>query len=241
MLNNKKLNEIRVTSLIIFLSSSFLIIFTYMLLSDIPLISSLLNNYLISGNSIFFPTLPNFNILWFLPKKFQIIHMSIGQCIDIVIILNLICYIESIIYHYIKWTILNKDAPDFICLDSFFIGSKNRNSERCEEFELILDLKDGMFSERLDNTSENYKMDGRNALIYGLVKKKKYISYSDHKRIASGPFKLILNNHLHYLLVFYCYSIFDYFWISCSNNLYSLPDINNFNFTNFTEQIGGKP
>ncbi len=239
MSNNKKLKELRLIPLIIFLSSSFLIIFTYMLLSDIPLISSLLNNYLISGNSIFFPTLPNFNTLWFLPKKFQIIHMSIGQCIDIVIILNLICYIESIIYHYIKWTILNKDAPDFICLDSFFIGSKNRNSERCEEFELILDLKDGMFSERLDNTSENYKLDGRNDLIYGLVKKKKYISYSDHKIIAFGPFKLILNNHLHYLLVFYYYSIFDYFWISCSKNHYSLPDINN--FTDFTEQMGGKP
>lgn len=239
MSNNKKLNELSVIPLIIFLSSSFLIIFIYMLLSDVPLISSLLKNYFISGNSIFFPALPNINILWFLPKKFQIIQLSVGQFIDIIIILNFTCYIESIIYHYIKWTLLNKDPQVFLCLDSFFLCSNNRNSDLCEEFELIQDLRDGLYREHLGVSSVNYKLDGRNDHLYGLFKKKKYRNCSDQKRIASGPFKLTLNNYVNYLLIFCYYSVFDYFWTICSKIHYSLHDINN--YTDFTEQIGGKP
>lgn len=239
MSNNKKLNELSVIPLIIFLSSSFLIIFIYMLLSDVPLISSLLKSYFISGNgnSIFFPALPNINILWFLPKKFQIIQLNVGQCIDIIIILNFTCYIESFIYHYIRWTLLKKDPQVFLCLDSFYLGSK-KNSDLCEEFELIQDLRDGLYHEHLGVSSVNYKLDGRNNHTYGLLKKKKYRSCSDQKRIASGPFKLTINNYLNSFLIFCYYSVFDYFWTFCSKIHYSLPDINN--FTDFTEQIGGK-
>ena len=89
MTSYKKLNELKVIPLIIFLTSSFLIIFTYISLSDIPLISSILKDYLISGNSFFFPTLPTINIFWFLPKKFQTLPITIGQFIDLIIILNL--------------------------------------------------------------------------------------------------------------------------------------------------------
>ena len=238
LLNKKKLRNLSVISLTIFLSSSFLIIFTYWLLSDIPLIYSLLENYLNSGNSFFIPGVPNINILWFLPKEFQIIQLTVGQCIDIITVLNLTCYFESLIYHYIKWTLLNKNSQVFLYLDSFYLDSKNEHSEMCEEFELIQDLKDGHFREYLHVSSLSYKLVGRNDHIYGHFEKKKYRSYSDQKRIASGPFKSTFNNYLNHLLVFNYHSIFDYFWTFCTKIHYSLLDINS--LTDFTEQRGGK-
>ena len=238
LLNKKKLRNLSVISLTIFLSSSFLIIFTYWLLSDIPLIYSLLENYLNSGNSFFIPGVPNINILWFLPKEFQIIQLTVGQCIDIITILNLTCYFESLIYHYIKWTLLNKDSQGFLYLDPFYLESKNKHSEMCEEFELIQDLKDELFREHLRVSSLNYKLVGRNDHIYGHFKKKKYRNCSDQKRIASGPYKPTFNNYLNFLLVFSYHSILDYFWKVCTKIHYSLLDINS--LTDFTEQRGGK-
>jgi len=236
--NKNKLRNLSVISLTIFLSSSFLIIFTYMLLCDIPLIFSLLENYHNSGSSFFIPGLPNINILWFLPKEFQIIQLNVGQCIDIITILNLTCYFESLIYHYIKWTLLNKDSQGFLYLDPFYLESKNKHSEMCEEFELIQDLKDELFREHLRVSSLNYKLVGRNDHIYGHFKKKKYRNCSDQKRIASGPYKPTFNNYLNFLLVFSYHSILDYFWKFCTKIHYSLLDINS--LTNFTEQRGGK-
>ena len=131
MRSSEKLKELRVIPLIIFLSSSFLIIFTYLFLRDIPVMSSLLQDYIISGNSLFFPTLPKTNILWFLPKKFQIFPITIGQCIDLIIILNLTCYVESLIYHYIKWTILNKNCQVIFGLNSFYYNTINKNTDTC--------------------------------------------------------------------------------------------------------------
>ena len=238
MLKHKKLNELRIISIIIFISSSFLIICTYTFLNDIPLISSLLKDYLISGNSFFFPTLPKINILWFLPKKYQIIRLSIGQCIDIIIVLNLTCYIESLIYHYIKWTILNKEPQILLFLDSYYLGSYNKNSELCEEFELVQNLNNELYREHLENSLVNYKLDGRNDLIYGLIKKQKHRSCLNQKEIASVPFTFItLNNYVNdHLIICYC-SVFDYFWTIRSKIHYSPPDFNI--FANFTDLLGG--
>lgn len=234
MTSNKKLNELRVIPLIIFLTSSFLIIFTYMLLSDIPLISSLLKDYLISGNSFFFPTLPTINILWFLPKKFQIIPITIGQCIDLIIILNLTCYVESLIYHYIKWTILNKDPEGIFC---YFLSYNNRNSEMCEEAGLLQELNLDVFRESLSISSGNNKLYLSNP-NFTLGGKKKYRSCLDHKNYASGQFKLTLNIYISYRLIFYYHYVFDYFWTIRLKIRYSPSDINN--FADFLKDKGGK-
>jgi len=235
MSNNKKLNELRVIPLIIFLSSSFLIIFTYTLLSDIPFISSLLKDYIISGNSFFFPTLPNINILWFLPKKYQILSITIGQCIDLIIILNLTCYVESLIYHYIKWTILTKDPEGFFC---YYLSYNNRNSEMCEEAGLLQNLDSGIFRDYIGISSVNYKLDRKTDPIYALEGKKKYRSFLGHKSKASRPFKLTLNIYNNYHLIFCYHFIFDYFWTIRLKIRYSFPDINN--FADFVEHKGGK-
>ena len=235
MSNNKILNELRVIPLIIFLTSSFLIIFTYMFLSDIPLISSLLEDYIISGNSFFFPTLPTINMLWFLPKKYQILPITISQCIDLIIILNLTCYVESLIYHYFKWTILNKDPEGFLC---FYLSYDNRNSEMCEEAGLLQDLSSEYFRDYIGTPSVNYKLDWKNNPIYTLGRKKKYRSCPDHKEYSSGPFKLTLIIYFNYHLIFCYHFVFDYFWTIRLKIRYSPPDLNI--FANFVEHKGGK-
>ena len=236
MTSNKKLNELRVIPLIIFISSNFLIIVTYMLLSDIPLISSHLEDYIISGNSFFFPTLPTINILWFLPKKFQILPITIGQCIDLIIILNLTCYVESLIYHYIKWTILNKDCQVIYNLYSFYLNTTNKNSEMCEDFELIQDLRIKNLLESTYISSVNYKLDWKKDLIHTLEGKKKYRSCLGHKRKDFGPFKLILQIYINYYLILCNY--LKYFWTIRLKIRYSPPDLNI--FADFVEYKGGK-
>lgn len=238
MTRSKKLNELRVIPLIILLSSSFLIILTYILLSDMPLISSLLEDYIISGNSFFFPTLPNINILWFLPKKYQILPITIGQCVDLIIILNFTCYVESLIYHYIKWTILNNDCQVFFGFDSFFFNATNKNSEMCEEVELLQDLRVDIFRKPSNISSFNNKLDWKNHPVYVLGGKKKKRSYLIHNREASGPYKLILNIYINYHLIFCNHFVLEYFCAICSKICYSSPDTNNFG--DFTEYKGGK-
>ncbi len=235
MTSHKKFNELRVIPLIIFLTSSFLIIFTCILLSDIPFISSILKDYLLSGNSFFFPTLPTINILWFLPKKFQIFPITIGQCIDLIIILNLTCYVESLIYHYIKWTILNRASEGFFC---YFLSYNNRNSEMYEEAGLLQDLSSDNFRDYIGSPSVNYKLDWKNDPIYTLGGKKKYRSCPDHKEYSSGPSKLALIIYFNYHFVFCYHFVFDYFWTIRLKIRYSSPDINN--LTDFVEYKGGK-
>ena len=235
MTRTKKLNELRVIPLIIFLTSSFIIVFIYILLSDIPLISSLLKDYLISGNSFFFPMLPTINILWFLPKKFQIIPITIGQCIDLIIILNLTCYVESLIYHYIKWTILNKDCQVLFGLSSFYL---NNNSEKYEEIEFLQELGVEIFRKSFYPSSANYKFDWKNYPFYALEGKEKYRNCFGHKRKASGPSKLILNIYVNYYLIILNYYVFEYFWNTCLKFRYSSSETNN--FADFVEYKGGK-
>ena len=232
---NRKLNELTVVPLIIFLSSSFLIIFTYILLSDIPLISSHLEDYIISGNSFFFPTLPTINIFWFLPNKFQIFPITIGQCIDLIIILNLTCYVESIIYHYVKWTILNKDHEGF---SYYYFSYNKRNLEMCEEAGFIQDLSSGNSRDYIGSSSVNYKLNRKNTPNYTLGGKKKNKSCSDHKEYSYGRSKLTLNIYFNYHLIFCYHFVFDYLWTIRLKIRYSFPDINN--FADFVEPKGGK-
>ena len=84
-----------------------------MFVRDVPVLFSLLNDYITSGNSFFIPTLPYLNILWFLPEKYQTIQLSLGHLIDIIIISNLFCYVDTGFYHYFKRAFLNEEDQLF--------------------------------------------------------------------------------------------------------------------------------
>lgn len=55
-------------------------------------------SFVASGSSIFFPIVPDTNFLWFLPKDFHGLPLSLGQFLDICIILIILFQIASTIY-----------------------------------------------------------------------------------------------------------------------------------------------
>ncbi len=58
------------------------------------------SNYLISGTSIFLPFLEPINILWFLPKEFQFLSITVPQFADICFFGFICDNICSLLYHY---------------------------------------------------------------------------------------------------------------------------------------------
>ena len=113
-----------------------------MFLKDIPILSSLYNDYINSGNSIFFPSLPYINLLWFLPEKHQMFQFSLGHLIDIFIIINLIPCIETGVYHYIKKVCLNEEPLIFVDKDSHYLGSKEMLFGPTQDPDIIFALKE---------------------------------------------------------------------------------------------------
>jgi len=102
MINHKILNKIKLISVISSISFSFIFIILITLLKDIPLLPELIKNYIESGESFFIPSIPYHNLLCEVPEKFPKAHFTVGHLIDLIIMINLVSYIESSIYHYIK-------------------------------------------------------------------------------------------------------------------------------------------
>ncbi|OLS15067.1 MAG: hypothetical protein RBG13Loki_1385 [Promethearchaeota archaeon CR_4] len=73
------------------------ILFVY--LSFLPqLIISNVVDFVNSSNSIFFSSLPPDNCLWFLPVEFQVIPLSVGQLLDLCVLLLIALQLAPVIY-----------------------------------------------------------------------------------------------------------------------------------------------
>lgn len=95
----KKPKNIRSFSILFFIFSCLPIAFIFILLRFIPKALPLMEAYINSGSSFFVPIIPNINLL---PEKGQLIGLTLGQLIDIIIMVNLLGFIESSIYHFFK-------------------------------------------------------------------------------------------------------------------------------------------
>ena len=89
----------------------------YLLSRDISNLSTFYNFYFTSGKSLFFPFLPYNNILWFLPEKDQFIQFSTGHLIDVILIMNIVAFVERSCYHYYVKVCLNKNYQEPFMLD----------------------------------------------------------------------------------------------------------------------------
>ena len=141
MKNQNKIEKLQVILILIFITSFFLASVIYTFLKDVPILISLLEKYFTSGNSFFFPVIPNINLFWFLPEKYQIIHLTIGQLIDIFIILNIIINIDSSVYHYVKNVCLKNDLGTFTLLD-LYIKNNAALPSQSQELESSIELED---------------------------------------------------------------------------------------------------
>jgi hypothetical protein len=120
MFYTQKLNLLKKISLISLFFSIIPITFVILILREISVLNALLNDYIISGKSLFIPFLPSYNVFWFLPKEAQIIQFSTGHLIDTIIFTNIISIVEIAGYHYYKKTCLNED----------FLGSDQEGSKQ---------------------------------------------------------------------------------------------------------------
>lgn len=236
MHNDKKL-KLEIILILIFISSSFLIAIICMFLRDIPALSSLLYDYRSSGNSIFIPSLPYINLLWFLPKKYQIFRFSLGHLIDIILICNLFCFIDSSFYHYIKKVYFNGKYQIFIYIDSYQFGSKGKLYALSQDPEKIFGLKEDSRNQSDDKflkiiNEKNSRLNEEIHNFYGHFSKKRHGSKIIQKRIFHKKSEFTLNNCYKSLRVSYCVSVFEKFWICCLKNPYFLPKTNIFTASN---------
>ena len=85
----KNLKKLKIILILVYICSGFFATFIYTVFKDVPILSALLHDYFTSGKSFFFPAFPYINVFWFLPEEFQIVQFSVGQLIDVLMVVNL--------------------------------------------------------------------------------------------------------------------------------------------------------
>ena len=211
-----KLKILKIVVILVVIFSYLPSLFIFMCLRDVPVYSSLLTEYITSGKSIFIPILPYINILGFLPHESQTIQFSLGHLIDIIIIYNIICYIDTVFYHYFKNAFLNEDTQIYFYID---LGSLGLNDESRDYLDNKIkgdrNKRDYRLNERIHNLNDNLRRK-----IYRI----KFIQ----NRILHRKNKYILYNRYKNLLVSCYHSDFESFLIFRLINHYHHPKINNF-------------
>ncbi len=202
MINHKKLNKLKLILVISSISFSFIFIILIILLKDIPLLPALIKEYIESGKSFFIPSIPNNNLLVISAKKFPNANFTVGHLVDLIIMMNIVVYIESSIYHYIKKVyfantksgyyefsvfyhkgiyLQNHDINDEISIDKQFIQKFSHSSLDNTEEKGILKLYgitpirfDGLRRKRKKYNNSNYKS---NFFQKSLASKNSYLFY----------------------------------------------------------------
>ena len=132
MHSTRKISILKRISVILLFFAYVPITFTYMFLRDIPLLNSLFNNYISSSTSLFLPFLSSSNIIF---------QFFTGHLIDIIIIINIIAFIERGGYQYYVKVCLEKNYLE-IYSDPYFLETKGTQEESSLNSNLIIDLKD---------------------------------------------------------------------------------------------------
>lgn len=204
MQEDKRFKKLRVIIVTLFIFSCIPITLLYLFIRDISSISSFLNNYIGTGNSLFIPILPNYNLLWYLPEPFNVIQFSLGHLIDIFILINIIGYIQTSIYHYfIKRLYFDENIP------SFYLNLITLKTGQA--YLLIPDPEDQFNDEKkLKNlkTSHDFEIDIKNFdnLNKKLQSKKsikffKYKTYNHKFSLKYYKLAKLIENHLNILFL----------------------------------------
>ncbi|MFW9785407.1 MAG: hypothetical protein ACFFFB_24210 [Candidatus Heimdallarchaeota archaeon] len=154
MQDDKKFRKLKVILILIFIFLCIPVTFLYLFLRDVSYLSFFFNDYIGSGNSLFIPFLPKVNLFWYLPEPFCIIPFNLGLLIDIIILINIIGYIQTTIYHYfVKRVYLNEITP-ILYFDLRVLNSTEQT------YLLIQDPENRFrFDERVNNLITNHEID----------------------------------------------------------------------------------
>ncbi len=132
MLTAQRISKLERTSITLVFLACIPITFIYMFLRDVSLLNSIFNDYIASGTSLFLPFLPYTNIIF---------QFSTGHLIDIIIIINIISFIERGGYQYYVKVCLEKNYLE-IYSDPYLLETKGTQEESSLNSNFKLDLKD---------------------------------------------------------------------------------------------------
>jgi len=220
----QKINIMKKISIIPFLFAGIPIVFFFLFLRDVPFLNSLFIDYVNSGTSLFLPFLPYVNIVF---------QFSTSHLIDIIIIINIISFIERSGYQYYVKVCLEKNYFE-IYSDPFFLETDRSPEESSPNSNLLISLKDKTdtvnnessveFDFCLKSRIKTNHFNGKRGYYSSIFKmKQNYLNYYCNFRNKNSQYKKNI-------IVFQKFSI-----ITLIN--YHLPSKNNNIFSNSNENI----
>lgn len=212
MLSTRKIIKLERTSILIVFLACIPITFIYMFLRDISMLNSLFIDYVNSGSSLFLPFLPSSNIVF---------QFSTGHLIDIIIIINIITFIQRSAYQYYVKICLKRNYFE-IYSDPYLPEAEETQEESLLNSNLIFDLK-----------NETGITINENSVEFNIYQKNRICSINKLKRDKTTYLHKSSNkNNRHKINLF----IFQKFSTNTSIN-YHLPSKNNNIFSNSKENI----
>lgn len=224
MKSTRKIHLLIRISIIPFFIACLPIVFINSFLSFIPALNSLFIDYVNSGTSFFLPFLSYSNIVF---------HFSTGHLIDIIIIVNIITFIERGGYQYYVKVCLKKNYLE-IYSDPFFLEPNGSQEESSPNSDLLISLK-GKTNTIINESSVEFD--------FYMKRRIKTNHFSSKRGYYSSIFKM-KQNYLNYLCNsrnknFQCKKNITVFQKYSTYNLmnYHLPSKNNNLFSNSFENF----
>ncbi|MFW9865257.1 MAG: hypothetical protein ACFFEN_04090 [Candidatus Thorarchaeota archaeon] len=173
-------------------------------IQEIPGLSSLFNNYIDSGESFFIPIIPYINLLGFIPEEHQIAQLSLGQLVDIFIIIGIVSSTERGIYQYYTRICLGEDNLLFNNVGSYFYEPKGNLPSSSENSVLF-------FRQEIESLEDLERMKDLEKFSYKFSPYEKIIIFFDYLRkndyliksiISYKRFKLFFKTRHHCFRIF---------------------------------------
>ena len=214
MHSTRKINILKRISVILLFFAYVPITFTYMFLRDISLLNSLFNNYVSSSTSLFLPFLSSSNIVF---------QFSTGHLIDIIIIINIIAFIDRGIYQY--YVNVEKNYLETY-LEPYFLETRETQEESSQISNLIIGLNYDSSTTTNENSVEfNFYQKGRinannyssKSGYYSIIKmKQNKLNYLHNSSKINNRYKINL-----FIFQKFSTNLINYYLPSKNNNIFS--------------------
>jgi hypothetical protein len=185
----QKIAKLKKISIIPILIATVPFAFIYLFLRDIPFLRSLFIDYVDSGNSLFFPFLSSTTIVF---------QFTTGHLIDILIVGNIIAFLERGGYHYVN--VCLKRNYLVVYSESNYLDFNIPQEEPSVNSELPLCLKRESNPIVNDESSDNFytifKKFFEHGCYHDLVKKKSKSSYLRNRFLLIKKYYSLYRYHL---------------------------------------------
>ncbi|MFX1273873.1 MAG: hypothetical protein ACFFBP_14190 [Promethearchaeota archaeon] len=143
----------------LFLVISFLsllpVIFIYLQLTNTSVFSIFFQDYILSGNSLFFPYFPRIEIIPSIPSSSNLGGFTLGHLIDLIIIINLLFLLDTTFYHYIKVVFISRKFQIYLYID-FCELNTNDDSQTSEESSIPITYQPTMLKPNVEQKGDLY-------------------------------------------------------------------------------------